>query len=74
MKYPFPDFVPVPSYEAMLTISIVSLFVGICLVCLGLLLLFLRKRKGKKTTIPWVCVSIGIILIANHSAQLLFNL
>ncbi|MCR1975464.1 hypothetical protein NSA52_15200 [Clostridium sporogenes] len=74
MNHTFPYFVPVPSHEAMLTISIVSLFVGICLVCLGLLLLLLRKRKGKKTTIPWACVSIGIILIANHSVQLLFNL
>ncbi len=74
MNYPFPDFVPVPSHEAMLIISIVSLIIGICLICLGLLFLFLRKRKEKKTTIPWVCVGIGIILIANHGAQLLFNL
>ena len=46
MNFPIPDFVPVPSAEIMQTISIVSLIVGICLVGVGLIFLFLNKRKG----------------------------
>lgn len=74
MNLPVPDFIPVPSPETMLTISIVSLIVGICLACLGTLLLFLYKRKEKKTTIPWICICAGILLAINHGIQLLFNL
>ena len=48
MNIPIPDFVPVPSAEIMQTISIVSLIIGICLVGVGLLFLFLNKKKGKK--------------------------
>lgn len=71
MDFPIPDFIPVPSSETMLTISIVSLIVGICLVGIGILLLFLRKRKGKKLTVSWICIAIGALLIANHGIQLL---
>lgn len=73
MNLPIPDFVPVPSSELMFTISIVLLIIGICLVCLGSFLLFLRKRKGKKTIISWICICAGIALIVNHGIQLLFN-
>ncbi|KAI4451304.1 hypothetical protein C823_005853 [Eubacterium plexicaudatum ASF492] len=74
MNFPIPDFVPVPSAEIMHTISIVSLIVGICLVGVGLLFLFLNKRKGKenKATALWVVIGIGVLLIANHGIQLLF--
>ena len=74
MNFPIPDFVPVPSAEIMHTISIVSLIVGICLVGVGLLFLFLNKRKGKenKATALWVVIGIGVLLIANHGLQLLF--
>lgn len=74
MNFPIPDFIPVPSSEIMMIISIVALIVGICIVSAGLLLLFLRKRKGMKTIIPWVFICIGILLTANHGAQLLFHL
>ncbi|NBH84912.1 hypothetical protein D7X88_16670 [bacterium C-53] len=74
MNFPIPDFVPVPSAEIRHTISIVSLIVGICLVGVGLLFLFLNKRKGKenKATALWVVIGIGVLLIANHGIQLLF--
>ena len=74
MNFPIPDFVPVPSAEIIHTISIVSLIVGICLVGVGLLFLFLNKRKGKenKATALWVVIGIGVLLIANHGIQLLF--
>ncbi len=74
MNFPIPDFVPVPSAETMQTISIVSLIVGICLVGVGLLFLFLNKRKGKekKATVLWIVIGIGVLLIVNHGIQLLF--
>ena len=74
MNFPIPDFVPVPSAEIMHTISIISLIVGICLVGVGLLFLFLNKKKGKenKATALWVVIGIGVLLIANHGIQLLF--
>ena len=74
MNFPIPDFVPVPSEEIMQTISIVSLIVGICLVGVGLIFLFLNKRKGKekKTTALWIVIGIGVLLIVNHGIQLLF--
>ena len=74
MNFPIPDFVPVPSAEIMHTISIVSLIVGICLVGVGLLFLFLNKRKGKenKATALWVVIGVGVLLIVNHGIQLLF--
>lgn len=74
MNFPIPDFITIPNSEAMLTISIVMLIVGICFVGCGIVSLFLRKRKGKKTTIPWVFIVIGILLMANHGIQLLSNL
>ena len=73
MNFPIPDFIPVPSTEVMLIISIVSLIVGICATGVGVILLFMFKRKEKKTTIPWICIVVGILLIANHGVQLLFN-
>ena len=74
MKFPIPDFVPVPSAEIMQTISIVSLIAGICFVGAGLLFLFLNKKKGKekKATALWIIIGAGVLLIANHSIQLLF--
>ena len=74
MNFPIPDFVPVPGAEIMQTISIVSLIVGICLVGVGLIFLFLNKRKGKekKATALWIVIGIGVLLIVNHSIQLLF--
>lgn len=74
MNFPIPDFVPVPSAEIMHTISIVLLIVGICLVGVGLLFLFLNKKKGKenKATALWVVIGVGVLLIANHGIQLLF--
>ena len=74
MNVPIPDFVIVPSSETMQTISILSLIVGICLVGVGLLFLFLNKRKGKekKNTFIWILTGIGVLLIVNHSIQLLF--
>lgn len=74
MNFPVPDYVTVPSTEIMQTISVVSLVVGICLVGVGLFFLFLNKRKGKeqKNTFIWVLTGIGILLIVNHSIQLLF--
>ena len=74
MDFPIPNFIPVPNAEAMQMISIVSLIVGICLVGVGLIFLFLNKRKGKenKATALWVVIGIGVLLIANHGIQLLF--
>lgn len=73
MNLPVPDFVTIPSSETMFTISVVLLIVGICLVCLGAIFLYLRKQKGKKNTISWICICAGILLIANHGIQLLSN-
>ena len=73
MNYPFPDFVPVPSHETMHTISVVSLIIGIFIVCVGFVWLFLRKQNNKKTTLPWVCIGIGTLLFANHGIQILFR-
>jgi len=73
MNFPVPDFIPVPSSKAMFTVSIVLLIVGICFVSLGTVFLFLYKRKQKKVTIPWICICVGILLMANHGIQLLFN-
>ena len=74
MNFPIPDFVPVPSVETMQTISIVSLIIGICLVGVGLLFLFLNKKKGKekKATVLWILIGVGVLLIVNHGIQLLF--
>ncbi|EXG88399.1 hypothetical protein K413DRAFT_5319 [Clostridium sp. ASBs410] len=74
MNLPSPDFIPIPSSNTMLIISIVLLIVGICLICAGLLLFFLCKRKGKKTTVSWVCIVAGVLLMANHGIQILLNL
>ena len=72
--FPIPDFVPVPSAKIIQAISIVLLIVGICLVAAGLLFLFLNKKKGKekKAAALWILIGVGVLLIINHSIQLLF--
>lgn len=74
MSFLIPDFVPVPSTEAMQAISIVSLIVGICLVSVGLFLLFFNKQKGRERNAAtlWFFMGSGVLLIINHSMQLLF--
>lgn len=48
MNFPIPDFVPVPSAEIMQTISIVLLFVGICLVGMGVFLVSEQEKRERK--------------------------
>ncbi len=74
MNIPIPDFVPVPNAEIIQTISIVLLIVGICFVSVGLLFLFLNKKKGKekKATALWILIGVGVLLIVNHGIQLIF--
>ncbi|NBH15575.1 hypothetical protein D3Z36_15795 [Lachnospiraceae bacterium] len=72
MDFPIPDVIPVPNPQAMQMISIISLIVGICLVGAGVALLLLNKRKGKKSTLAWIFICIGILLIVNHGIQLIF--
>lgn len=74
MNLPIPGFIPMPNAETIAAISIVLLIAGICLAGLGVIFLFLRKRKGKKTTIPWICICAGLLLVANHGIQLLLIL
>ena len=71
---PVPDFILVPGAETMQLISIVSLIVGICVTVVGVLFLFLNKRKGKKkNTLAWILICVGVLLIANHGIQLIFR-
>ena len=74
MGFPIPDYIPVPSAEIMQTISIASLIIGICLVGVGLLFLFLNRKKGKakNATALWIIIGVGVLLIVNHGIQLLF--
>lgn len=72
MDFPIPDFIPVPNTETMQMISIVSLIVGICLVVAGAVFLLLNKRKEKRTTLAWILICVGALLIANHGIQLIF--
>lgn len=72
MDFPIPKFIPVPNAEAMQMISIVSLIVGICLVVAGAVFLLLNKRKGKKSTLTWIVICVGALLIVNHGIQLIF--
>ena len=72
MDFPIPNFIPVPNAEAMQMISIVSLIVGICLVVAGAVFLLLNKRKGKKSTLAWIAICVGALLIVNHGIQLIF--
>lgn len=71
---PIPDFIPVPAAETMRLISIISLIVGICFMGAGVFFLFLSKRKGKekKATLAWIFICVGVLLMANHSMQLIF--
>ena len=74
MNFPIPSFIPVPGAETMQLISIVSLIVGICVTVVGVLFLFLNKRKGKKkNTLAWILICVGVLLIANHGIQLIFR-
>lgn len=72
MDFPIPDFIPVPNTETMQMISIVSLIVGICLVAAGAVFLLLNKRKVKKSTLTWIVICVGALLIVNHGIQLIF--
>lgn len=74
MNVPIPRFIPVPGAETMQLISIVSLIVGICVTVVGVLVLFLNKRKGKeKNILAWILICVGVLLIANHGIQLIFR-
>ena len=74
MNVPMPRFIPVPGAETMQLISTVSLIVGICVTVVGVLFLFLNKRKGKKkNTLAWILICVGVLLIANHGIQLIFR-
>ena len=74
MKFPIPDFVPVPDAETMHLISIISLIAGICITTASIFFLFLNKRNGKekKNMLAWIFICIGVLLIANHGIQLIF--
>ncbi len=65
-----PSFVAIPSSEIMITISIVTMVIGLFLVILGLIL---QKRKKKTNRAAWICMGIGVLLIINHGIQLLFR-
>lgn len=67
--FQIPSFVPVPSREVMLKLSIISVIVGICLIIAGLILNNRNKKKGIAASI---CITIGIVIIVNHGIQLLF--
>ena len=74
MNFLIPYFVPVPSGETMRLISIISLIVGICVTVMGVIFLFLNKRKGnEKNTLPWILICVGALLMANHGIQLIFR-
>ena len=74
MNFPIPYFVPVPSGETMRLISIISLIVGICVTVIGVIFLFLNKRKGnEKNTLPWIFFFFCALLMANHGIQLIFR-
>ena len=74
MNFPIPSFIPVPGAETMRLISIISLIAGICVTVVGVLFLFLNKRKGnKKNTLAWILICVGVLLIANHGIQLTFG-
>lgn len=74
MRFPFPDFVPVPAPETMHIISIVSPMAGICLVCAAAFFLFRgRGAEGEKRhRLSWISMAAGALLIPNHGLQLLF--
>lgn len=72
MDFPIPNFIPVPNAETMQMISIVSLIIGICLVVAGAVFLLLNKRKEKKSTLAWIVICLGALLIVNHGIQLIF--
>lgn len=74
MNIPVPAFIPVPDPGTMVTISIALLLAGCALAGFGAVFLLIRKRNGKKTVIPWICICAGILLMANHGIQLLLKL
>lgn len=73
MRDLIPKWIPIPSSEAMHYISIVSLVVGILFVIIGLILLYLDRKKGNKVNrVIWILISIGTVLVICHGIQLLF--
>lgn len=67
-----PDFIPVPSAEIMHITSIALIIIGVCLICVGIIIKFSAYKKENKNKISWGCIIVGAILIANHLIQLLF--
>ena len=72
MRFPIPDFVPVPTPETMRIISIVSLAAGIGLVGAAALFLFSQREKEKREILSWIFMGTGVLLILNHAVQLFF--
>jgi hypothetical protein len=72
MNFSLLDFIPSPIAEMLPAISLISLIFGICFACIGAILLFHLKHKKKKTTVSWIFICIGTLLIVNHGIQLLF--
>ena len=72
MRFPIPDFVPVPGPETMHLISLVSLAVGIGLVGAAALSLLAKGGREKRRRYPYILMGTGVLLILNHGAQLLF--
>ena len=74
MNIPAPNFISFPNPETMLIIRVVSLIAGVCIIGVGLILLFLRKRKDKKTTAAWILICVGVLLLATQGIQLLIGI
>lgn len=74
MNFSIPDFIPFPSSETIFIISVVFAIIGTCLVGAGVLLYFVRRKKGEKTISAWICFGIGTLLLINHGIQLLMEL
>ncbi|WP_338753356.1 hypothetical protein [Bacillus sp. FJAT-52991] len=70
VNFQVPSFIPIPSSETMMTISIIIVVIGLFLVILGVIL---QKGKQKTNRAAWVCIGIGVLLIINHGIQLLFR-
>lgn len=71
MRFPIPDFVPVPTPETMRVISVVSLAAGIGLVGAAAFFLFFRREGRNK--LSWIFMGTGALLILNHGVQLLLS-
>lgn len=73
MKLPIPNFIPTPSAETTHLISLILLSIGICVLFSGLFLLYSQKKKGSKTILSWIMIGLSLLLIINHSIQLIFS-